>query len=137
MKPLALLVSLSLLGFTVASCGDDEETQPTEDASSQQAFVAEASKICADVNQKLDKIQSFPKEGPPIINEGLSDLEGLTPPPDQQETFDQFVQEGQDAVQSLENAEEPPQGDPFGQFTRLGQQLGIDGGCTEAGQGPS
>ncbi len=124
------------------SCGDDEESgtaaeeTTTEETVSQQEFVAEASTICADANRELNQVQDFQQEGPPIIEEALSNLEGLTPPPDQQETFDKFVQEGQDAVETL-NAEEPPQGDPFGEFKRLGDQLRIDGGCTEAGQGPN
>ncbi len=139
MKPLTLLVSLSLLAFTVASCGEDEGGGSAADQTetvSQQEFVDEASQICADANQELNQVKNFRQDGPPIIEDALSDLEDLTPPPDEQETFDQFVQAGQDALQTLQGSGEPPQGDPFGQFTRLGEQLGIDGGCTRAGQTP-
>ena len=47
-------------------------------------------------------------------------------PARREDTFDQFVHEGQDALQALETGE--AQGDPFGEFTRLGEQLGIEGG---------
>lgn len=142
MKHLALLLSLCMLAFTAASCGDDEEgngaTEETtaEESVSQEEFTAEASQICADANEQLNQVQNFEQEGLPIIEEALAELEGVTPPPDQQETYDQFIAEGQQALQTLENAEQPPQGDPFGEFTRLAEQLEIEGGCTEAGQAP-
>jgi hypothetical protein len=136
MKTLALVVGFSLLAFTAVGCGDDDEGDTGAEETttvSQQQFVSDASQICADANQELNQVQSFRKEGPPIIEQALSDLEGLAPPPDEQDTFDQFVQEGQDALQALQTGE--ARGDPFGEFTRLGEQLGIEGGCTRAGQG--
>ncbi len=133
--PVILLVSLALVA---AGCGDDEgdtavEETTTEEAVPQEEFVAQATEICARVNEELSQIQSFPEEGPPIIEQGLSDLEALPAPEGDEETFDQFIQEGQDALGQLQNAEQPPQQDPFDQFTQLGEQLGIEGGCTRTG----
>ena len=142
MRRLVLLLSLCLLAFTAASCGDEEEGNSAaeettaEEGVSQEEFRTEVSQICADANEQLNQVQNFPEEGPQIIGEALAELEAVTPPPDQQETFDQFIAEGQQALQTLENAEEPPQGDPFGEFTRLAEELEIDGGCTEAGEAP-
>ena len=79
MKTLALLIGLSLLAFTVVSCGDDEESETAAEQTttvSQQQFLSEASQICADANQELNQVQSFRKEGAPIIEQALSDLEG-------------------------------------------------------------
>ncbi len=139
MKFLALLTTLCLLAFTALACGEEEgggsaEEGGTGEPDPAQEFTTEATEICADVNQQLGQIQDFPREGPPIIEEGLSNLEGLTPPPEQQETFDRFIQEGREGLRTVENAQEPPQRDPFAGFRRLGQELGIEGGCTGAGQ---
>jgi hypothetical protein len=136
MKTLGLLIGLSILALTAVGCGDDDESGTAAEQTttvSEQEFQADASQICADANKELNQVQSFPKEGPPIIEQALSDLEDLTPPSAEQDTFDQFVKEGQDAVEELETGE--AQGDPFDEFTRLGEQLGIEGGCTRAGQG--
>lgn len=141
MTRLMLLVALSLTGLLVA-CGDEGGDTAAEgggqETVSQEEFTAEATEVCASVNQELAQVsgKEFPTEGATIIEDGLADLEGLTPPSGQEETFDQFIQAGRDAVETLENAgDEPPQQDPFAEFTRLGNELGIEGGCTGAGQG--
>lgn len=155
MKFLALLVTLFLLAFTAVACGGEEEgggsgeegggtaeesdgaaeQDPAQEDASQE-FTVDATEICAEANQQLNEVRDFAQEGPPIIEDALSRLEDLTPPPEDQQTFNQFVDEGEDALRTLENSRQEPQGDPFARFTRLGQQLGIEGGCTRAGQSP-
>lgn len=37
---------------------------------------------------------------------------------------------GEDSLATLESAMEPPQGDPFKEFTQLADGYGFEGGCT-------
>ena len=137
MKRFGTIVVVSLLAATAAGCGGDDggETTAEDTGVTQEEFAAQATDICARVNEELTQIKNFPREGPQAIEQGLSDLEALEPPAGEEETFQQFIQAGRDALQELEQARRPPQQDPFAEFTQLGTELGIEGGCTGAGQG--
>jgi hypothetical protein len=136
MTRVGIVVLILLFAPVAAACGgDDEDETAGQETVTQEEFTVQATEICARVNEELNQVQNFRQEAPPVIEEGLADLEALTPPPGEEETFNQFIQAGRDGLEQVERAQRPQQ-DPFDEFTRLGEQLGIEGGCTEAGQSP-
>jgi ABC-type glycerol-3-phosphate transport system substrate-binding protein len=81
------LAALLALGLLAAGCGgDDDEETAAEETVTQEDFAAQATAICAQTNEELS--QASPQEAPPLIEEGLADLEALEPPPGEEETFD-------------------------------------------------
>ena len=99
--PLVAVLAAGLLG---TGCGGGEEEATTEQpALSKEDYLSEADAVCARVNQDLESVQNFREEGPPIIEQGLDELQG---------------------------AGGPPQQDPFKQFTKLAEAYGFEGGCT-------
>ena len=134
---LALSAALAL-----GACGDDEEEETTgaetgaeTTALTKDAYIDQASEICARVNRDLAQIQNFPREGPPVIEDGLADLRALPAPEGEEERVDEMLsagEQGLEEVQQQAEAGRPPRGDPFHEFTELAQDFGIEGGCTRA-----
>lgn len=136
-KLVAPVVVVAALGL--AACGGEDEAATTGEATettptdlSQEEYLVQADAICLLVNQDLEGVdeQSFQQEGVPIIEQGLADLRALPAPQGDEEQVGQILDAGDEAVASLQGATEPPQGDPFDEFTRLAEEYGFKEGCT-------
>jgi hypothetical protein len=130
--------------LALGACGDDDddstgsETGAETTALTKDAYVEQAGEICARTNRELDQIQgTSPGEGVALIEQGLADLRALPAPEGEEGQVDAMLSAGERAVEADRQAAEggPELGeDPYAEFTRLAQQFGIEGGCTEAGR---
>ena len=128
----ALAVSAAL---ALGACGDDEEetTGGETTALTKDAYIEQASEICARTNRELSQVQeTSPREGLSLIEQGLTDLRALPAPEGEEAKVDEMLSAGEQALEVEQQAGET-QEDPYTEFTRLARQLGIEGGCTEAG----
>ncbi|MBA2343175.1 MAG: hypothetical protein H0V85_06950, partial [Thermoleophilaceae bacterium] len=69
-----------------------------------------------------------PQDGPPIIEQGLGELENIPPPEGDAEQLAEIYAAGREAVAEL--AQGPPSGDPFKEFTDLASDYGFKDGCS-------
>ena len=131
-RMLAAVLAITLL---TAGCGGEDETSAGEDESSEPTtltkdeYLAEANAVCARVNQDLQAAEDF-QDGPPIIEQGLGELENIPRPEGDEEQLAEIYAEGQEAVAKLEGAQRPPSGDPFKKFTQLASDYGFKEGCS-------
>lgn len=142
---LATALAVGAAALALGACGDDEdETTPAEEggattALTKEAYIREANETCARINEDLAQIENFPQDGPPVIEQGLSELRSLPAPEGDEEQVDEMLSAGEQGLEELrEQVDAGEQGgqDTFDEFTRLAQQYGIEGGCTGAGGGP-
>jgi hypothetical protein len=101
------LVPLALgLALLVAGCGGGGG-----DRLSRQELVAKADAICQDYNAKfnalgqpnsMDELKSFADKALPIAQEGRQKLGELKPPQDLEATYDDWLAEGDKAVDAIE-----------------------------------
>ena len=135
----ALAVSVAL---ALGACGDDDEdssgaeTGGETTALTKDAYVEQASEVCARTNRELSQVQeTSPQEGLSVIEQGLADLRALPAPEGEEAEVDEMLSAGEEGleVDQQAGAGGETQQDPYTEFTRLARQFGIDGGCTEAG----
>jgi hypothetical protein len=135
---LAVFAALAL-----GACGDDEEETTGGETGGQTTTLAKgayserASASCTRTNRELDQIHEASQQGLAVIEQEMADLRALPAPAGEEAQVDAVLSAGQHAVEIERQAVEAgsvPQEDPWVEFTRLAQQFGIEGGCTEAGR---
>ena len=124
-KRMSLLVAVVLAALGLVACGGDDETTTSaeETTTSSDDFVAEVTAACdsaaAELADSQAALQGAVLEGSgdleglvqdelvPVYDGLISDLEGITPPADQAEQYDQLLSSLNESVDLLEsNAEE-------------------------------
>lgn len=133
-RPLLLLPALALSFGVLAGCGSDEEPLSSEE------FVKQADKICADGNKELEEasadidpnnaedVEGFVQDVlVPNIQGQHDDLEGLVPPEDDQDTFDDMLAALQEGLDQLSDDPSLITGDAdvFGDANEEAQELGL------------
>jgi hypothetical protein len=126
------------LALALGACGNDEEvttgeaTETTKTDLSKEEYIVQADAICLRVNQDLQGIdeEAFQQEGVPIIEQGLADLRAIPAPQGDEEQVGRVLDAGDEELATLQEATEPPRGDPFEEFTRLADDYGFKDGCT-------
>lgn len=134
-RPALLLSALTLAGgLLVTGCGSDEEPL------SQEEFVEQADKICADANAELEEasgdidpeneqdVEGFVQDVlVPNIQDQHDSLEELTPPEDAQDDFDDMLADLQEGLDQL--GDDPSlitsDSDVFGDANSLANELGL------------
>ena len=109
------------------------ETAPTTGALDKKEYLEQADEICANANKEINAIDSeeaFQTEAPPLIQGALTELRALPAPEGDEQQLDDVYSKGEEALATLEGATEPPQGDPFEEFTKAADDYGFKGGCT-------
>jgi hypothetical protein len=117
-KPIVLVV-VALAGFALVACGGDDETTTSAEETSSDDFVAEVTAACDAAGEELvnsqealqgavlgggGDLESLVQDELVPIYEGLiSDLEGITPPEDQADQYDQLLTNLNESVDLLEN----------------------------------
>ena len=129
----ALLPIALASAVLAAGCGGEEEPASEPASLTKEEYLVEADATCARVNQDLQAIQDFQQDGPPIIEQGLGELENIPAPEGDEEQLASIYEEGQSALDELQGPS-PPRGDPFKEFTKLASDYGFEKGCT-ANQG--
>ena len=141
---LRIWMTAVVIAAAIVGCGDDDEattgaaadtttatsTETSAEPLSKKEYVEQADEICLRVNDEVQGVQSFPEEGPPIIEGGLAELRALPQPEGDEEQLDEVYTAGEEALATLEGATEEPQEDPFKEFTKLADDYGFEGGCT-------
>jgi hypothetical protein len=136
----ALAVSAAL---ALGACGDDEEettgaeTGGQTTALTKDAYIEQASEICARTNRELDQIHGTFQQDQALIEQQMADLRTLPAPEGEEAQVDAVLSAGDHALEIERQAVEAgrmQEEDPYIEFTRLAQQFGIEGGCTEAGR---
>ena len=113
-KTLVLAV-VALAGLAIAACGGDDD----EDTTSSEDFVAEVTAACDAAGAELADSQTALQEAVlggggnlesliqeelvPVYDGLISDLEGITPPEDQADTYDELLTNLNESVDLLEN----------------------------------
>jgi hypothetical protein len=138
----ALTALAASAALALGACGDDEEETPGGEtggettALTKDAYIEQASEICARTNRELEQIQGSSQQAA-AIEQGLVDLRGLPAPEGEEAQVDAMLSAGEQAVeverQAAETGREVGE-DPFTEFERLARKFGIEGGCTEAGR---
>jgi hypothetical protein len=137
----ALAVSAAL---ALGACGDDgEETTAGETggqttALTKDAYIEQASELCARTNSELEQIHGALQQDVALIEQEMADLRALPAPEGEEARVDAMLSAGEHALvierQAAEAGHKVQQEDPYTEFERLAQHLGIEGGCTEAGR---
>jgi hypothetical protein len=137
----ALAVSAAL---ALGACGDDEEettggeTGGQTTALTKDAYIEQASEICARTNGELGQMHGNIQQDLAVIEQEMADLRALPAPEGEEAQVDAMVSAGEHALeierQAAEAGGEVQGEDPYFEFTRLAQQFGVEGGCTEAGR---
>jgi hypothetical protein len=106
--PKALVVIA--LAAALAGCGSGDDGTPL----SREEFVAQADAICQEYEAKLnalgtpqsaEDLQEFADESVPIAEEGQGKLEDLTPPAELQDVYDEWLAQGDKAVDIVQRLE--------------------------------
>jgi hypothetical protein len=121
LKKTLLLLVVALAGVALVACGgdDDETTTSGDESATSDDFVAEVTAACDAAGEELlasqeelqgavlggeGDLESLVQDELVPIYEGLiSDLEGITPPEDQADTYDQLLATLNESVDLLEN----------------------------------
>ena len=121
-----VLAVVALASLAIAACGGDDDestTASSDDAASSEDFVAEVTAACDAAGAELlasqealqgavlgdggDLDQLVQDELVPVYDGLISDLEGITPPEDQADAYDQLLSNLNESVDLLEsNSEE-------------------------------
>ena len=121
LRKTTVLAVVALASLAIAACGgdDDESTTASDDAASSEDFVAEVTAACDAAGAELvssqealqgavlgdggDLDQLVQDELVPVYDGLISDLEGITPPEDQADAYDQLLSNLNESVDLLEN----------------------------------
>jgi hypothetical protein len=121
LKKTIVLAVVALASFALVACGgdDDETTTSAEETTSSEDFVAEVTAACDAAGEELVQsqealqgavlggggdLESLVQDELVPIYEGLiSDLEGITPPEDQADQYDELLTNLNESVDLLEN----------------------------------
>jgi hypothetical protein len=156
-KPLSVLAVLLTTVFVLAACGDDDDEATTNGATSangasdaalsESEYRAQVNEICTsgerEISQAVDEtfgsssgsqaeIKQFVAETVvPNIQSQIDDIRALTPPEDQADEIEDWLDNGQAALDELEA--DPvagfthPAADPFADVNQQAAELGLDG----------
>ncbi|HEX6116528.1 MAG TPA: hypothetical protein VFY99_05465 [Solirubrobacterales bacterium] len=120
-KKTVVFAVAALAGLAIAACGGDDESATTssDDAAGSEDFVAEVTAACdaagAELAQSQEALQGAVLNGEgdlvalvqdelvPVYDGLISDLEAITPPEDQADTYDQLISNLNESVDLLEN----------------------------------
>lgn len=129
-----------VLSFVIVACGGGEEPVDEGDtttAVTKQEYLQQADAVCVRINRELQATfqQRDVEQAVTIMREGVSDLRALPQPEGDEEQLDQIYTA---AEQAIDKFEQNPRGagNVFGQFTKLAQEYGFEGGCTGNQGGP-
>jgi hypothetical protein len=130
-------------GLVVAGCGDDDDE--TEAALSETEYLAQANEICKTGEREIEQaaeesfkgraseaeVEEFAAETiVPSIQGQIDDIRALTPPADQADEFEAFVDDAQAALDELEAdpslITQGASADPFAEVNAEAEQLGLD-----------
>jgi hypothetical protein len=131
------------LALGLGACGDDDEettggeTGGETTALTKNAYIEQASEICASTNRDLRQIQG-PQEAVSRIEQGLVNLQALPAPEGDEAQVDKMLSALEQAIEADRQAQAGDRPgavdeDPYVEFERLAQQFGVEGGCTHAG----
>jgi hypothetical protein len=117
-KKITALVLAALAGVAIGACGGDDDTT-SSDSTSSEDFVAEVTAACDEAGTQLaesqltlqgavldgegDLASVVQEELVPVYDNLISDLEGITPPSDQADTYEQLLANLNESVDLLEN----------------------------------
>src|SRR3954471_7126059 len=146
---LALLALAAAAALAVAGCGGDDDTTDTSGTSgatgvsaaplTQDEFVSQGNAICSDVNDQLnamqaptndlDSIAQFASDGLAIIEPALEQFKAITPPPDLQDQWDEYLSKADqqiDLTKQLQTAAESGDAQQVNSLLGQVQQLNND-----------
>ena len=113
----SLLVVLAL-ARVLAGCGGGDGDDGGGTALTKDEFVAQADAICKEYEEKLnalgtpqsqEELAEFADRSVPIAEEGQSKLEELTPPAGLQDAYDEWLAQGDNAVDIVQRLERAAQ----------------------------
>jgi hypothetical protein len=121
------LVSVLTLAALAAGCGGGGDGDPL----SQAEFVAKADAICQKYEAKLDalgqpqnegELAAFADKAIPIAKDGREELGDLTPPENQQETYDRWLEQGDRAIEVVEDLRDAAKDGDTAEIQRIAQE---------------
>ena len=139
------VAAVGLGALALAGCGDDGGGERLSSAE----FVAQADAICRRYEARLDalgqptnfaELRSFADKALPIAKDGRDELDDLTPPEELEDTYDAWLDQGDEAIEIVERlrdaAEEGDQAEigriaadaqrTDAEANRLARQLGFE-----------
>jgi hypothetical protein len=123
LKKITALAVAALASVAIGSCGGDDDSTTSSGSTGSEDFVAEVTAACDEAGTRLaesqlvlqgavldgegDLVSVIREELVPVYDDLLSDLEGITPPEDQAETYEQLLANLNESVDLLkDNAED-------------------------------
>jgi hypothetical protein len=122
----ALVVGL-LAATAVAGCGGDDGG----DRLSRAEFISRADAICSRYEARLDalgqptnvdELESFADKALPIAKDGREELGELNPPEDLEDTYDAWLDRGNEAIQIVERLRDAAEDGDQAEIQRIAQE---------------
>ena len=143
MRKLTAALITALMAGGIVACGDDEDEGPAKSD-----YIAEVDKICARSDAETnrlaeeafedpedpqpDEAQAFLKQGLPVVQDALEDIEQVEKPKDDEERLEEWIAATEAGVTSLEEASATPEtsltalvGEPFAESEKIAEEYGM------------
>ena len=143
-----LALAIAALALVAAGCGGDDDEGDTGASGATGAsgtpltheeFVSQADAICKQGEKELNPVAQALGNSPsqseidsfvtdtlvPSIQSQIDAVDALTPPEDEADQVDEFIQTSQDELDALEADPSSLQGEPFSDANRLAQDIGL------------
>jgi hypothetical protein len=143
MKKLTATLITALMAATFAACGGDDDEGP-----SKADYIEEVDKICARSDAETERIsgeafedpqdpqpdeaQAFLKQGLPVVQDALEDIEEVEKPKDDEERLEEWIAATEAGITSLEEASQAPEtsltalvGEPFAESEKIADEYGM------------
>jgi hypothetical protein len=142
MKKLTTALLIAVFAGGVAACGDEDE------GPSKAEYIEEVDKICAKSDAETNRLagdafedpekpkpeeaQAFLKQGVPVVNEAIEDIEDVEKPKDDEEKLEEWIAATKAGATSLEEASADPEtsltallGEPFAESEKIADEYGM------------
>jgi hypothetical protein len=119
-------IALLAATFTIAGCGGGGG-----DRLSRAEFISQADAVCEEYEAKLDalgtpqnaeQLADFADKALPIAQDGREELGELRPPEELQETYDDWLEQGDRAIEIVEDLREAAEDGDTAEIQRIAQE---------------
>jgi hypothetical protein len=118
----ALVLALVAL-LALAGCGGDSKDD----------VISDGDEICREANEKLEDLEEpeelsglpdYAREARPVFDDAVEDLNGLDPPDEDKDSFDEFIEKSEELSGLLREIEDADVGTTDAELQEISDQIG-------------